>query len=137
MKGTEHFKQTIKAFLDKKAASDELFARNYKKSHKNIDACVTYILNRVQGTGCCGFSDEEIYSQCIHYYDEDHIDIGKEIQCNVVVNHHVELTDEEKAEARQKAIRQYQDEEIQKMKNRKKAKPNQTQTIVAPTLFDF
>ena len=132
MKGTEHFKQTIKAFLDNKAANDELFAQSYNKPHKNLDACVTYVLNWVQGTGCCGFSDEEIYG------DEDHIDIGKEIQCNVVVNHHVELTDEEKAEARQKAIRQYQEEEIQKMKNRnKKAKPTSTQTNAAPTLFDF
>lgn len=66
------------------------------------------------------FSDDEIYGRCIHYFDEDHIDIGKEIKCNVVVNHHVELTEEEKAEARQKAIRQYQEEEIQKMKNRKR-----------------
>ena len=73
-----------------------------------------------------------------HYFDEDHIDRGKEIKCNIVVNHHVELTEEEKAEARQKAIRQYQEEEIQKMKNRsKKAKPTTTQTNTAPTLFDF
>ena len=48
-----------------------------------------------------------------------------------------QLTEEEKAEARQKAIRQYQEEEIQKMKNRKKAKPTTTQTTAAPTLFDF
>lgn len=72
-----------------------------------------------------------------HYFDEDNIDIGKEIQCNVVVNHHVELTEDEKAEARQKAIRQYQEEEIQKMKNRKKTKPTTTQTDTEPTLFDF
>ena len=96
MKGTEHFKQTIKAFLDNKAASDELFAQSYNKPHKNLDDCITYVLNWVQGTGCCGFSDEEIYGRCIHYFDEDHIDIGKEIKCNVVVNHHVELTEEEK-----------------------------------------
>lgn len=87
MKGTEHFKQTIKAFLDNKAANDELFAQSYNKPHKNLDACLTYVLNWVQGTGCCGFSDEEIYGRCIHYFDEDHIDIGKEIKCNVVVNH--------------------------------------------------
>ena len=42
MKGTEHFKQTIKAFLDKKAASDELFAQNYSKPDKNLDDCITY-----------------------------------------------------------------------------------------------
>lgn len=34
MKGTEHFKQTIKAFLDNKAGSDELFAQSYHKPHK-------------------------------------------------------------------------------------------------------
>mgnify|MGYP001038626218 FL=1 len=137
MKGTEHFNQTIKAFLDKKAASDELFAQNYSKPDKNLDDCITYVLNWVQVSGCVGFSDDEIYGQCIHYFDEDHIDIGKPIQCKVVVNHHIELTDAEKAEARQKAIRQYQEEEIQKMRNRKKAKPAPPQTNVTPSLFDF
>ena len=44
MKGTEHFKQTIKAFLDNKAANDEMFAQSYNKPHKNLDACVTYVL---------------------------------------------------------------------------------------------
>ena len=43
----------------------------------------------------------------------------------IVVNHAVELTDEEKAEARQRAIRQYQDEELRKMQNRNKAKASQ------------
>lgn len=137
MKGTEHFKQTIKAFLDRKAASDELFAQNYSKPHKTLDDCVTYVLNWVQRTGCSGFSDDEIFGQCIHFFDEDGIDIGKPIECKVVVNHHIELTEEEKAEARQKAIRQYQEEEMQKIKNRKKTKPAPAQTIVAPTLFDF
>ena len=47
MKGTEHFKQTIKAFLDNKAANDEMFAQSYNKPHKNLDACVTYVLNWV------------------------------------------------------------------------------------------
>ena len=47
MKGTEHFKQTIKAFLDKKVASDELFAQNYSKPDKNLDDCITYVLNWV------------------------------------------------------------------------------------------
>lgn len=60
-----------------------------------------------------------------HYYDEDGIEVGKPLQCQVVVNHSVELTDEEKAEARQRAIRQYQDEELRKMQNRNKAKASQ------------
>ena len=63
-------------------------------------------------------------SQAVHYYDEDDIDIGSPIQCQVMVSG-VELTDEEKAEARQRAIRQYQDEELRKMQNRSKAKASQ------------
>ena len=82
MKGTEHFKQTIKAFLDNKAASDELFAQSYHKPHKNIDDCVTYVLNWVQSTGCSGFSDDEIYCQCIHFYLNLSI-IQSRIQSNV------------------------------------------------------
>ena len=54
MKGTEHFKQTIKAFLDERAANDELFAQSYKKPAKSLDECITYVLNWVQKSGCCG-----------------------------------------------------------------------------------
>ena len=60
-----------------------------------------------------------------HYYDEEDIEVGKPLQCQVVVNHTVELTDEEKAEARQQAIRQYQAEELRKLQNRNKAKASQ------------
>ena len=42
-----------------------------------------------------------------HYYDEDDIEVGKAVSCQVAVNHIVELTEEEKAEARQEAIKQY------------------------------
>ena len=95
MKGTDHFKRTIQMFLEQRAAEDELFAKSYRNPAKNIDDCVTYILNYVQKSGCNGFSDGEIYGQAIHYYDENEIEVGKPIQCQVVVNHVVELTEED------------------------------------------
>ena len=57
MKGTEHFKRTIQMYLEQRAAEDTLFARNYRNPAKNIDDCVTYILNYVQRSGCNGFTD--------------------------------------------------------------------------------
>ena len=48
-------------------------------------------------------TDDEVWSLAIHYYDEDNIDVGKPISCGVVVNHKVELTEEEKAQARKDA----------------------------------
>ena len=53
-----------------------------------------------------------------HYYDEDDIEVGKAVSCQVAVNHIVELTEEEKAEARQEAIKQYQREELAKIQSR-------------------
>ena len=136
MKGTDHFKRTIQMYLEQRAAEDALFAKNYRNPAKNMDDCVTYILNYVQKSGCNGFSDGEIYGQAVHYYDENEIEVGNPLQCHVAVNHVVELTAEEKAEARQKAIRQYQDEEMRKLQNRNRPAAKK-ETIVQPSLFDF
>ena len=97
MKGTEHFKKTIKAYLDSRASTDSLFAVSYAKENKNLDDCITFILNQVKASGCCGMTDDEVYSLATHYYDEDDINVGSPISCGVVVNHQIELTDEEKA----------------------------------------
>ena len=48
MKVSEQFKSTIKAYLDNMAAVDSLFAPVYQKPTKNIDNCITYILNQVK-----------------------------------------------------------------------------------------
>ena len=125
-------------YLEQRAAEDELFAKNYRNPAKNMDDCVTYILNYVQKSGCNGFSDGEIYGQAVHYYDENEIEVGNPLQCHVAVNHVVELTAEEKAEARQNALRQYQNEDLRRLQSRNK--PNTTakkETNVQPTLFDF
>lgn len=138
MKGTDHFKRTIQMYLEQRAAEDELFAKNYRNPAKNMDDCVTYILNYVQKSGCNGFSDGEIYGQAVHFYDENEIEVGNPLQCHVAVNHVVELTAEEKAEARQNALRQYQNEELRRLQSRNK--PTTTakkETNVQPTLFDF
>ena len=139
MKGTEHFTRTIAEYLNQRAATDPLFAPNLAKPNKNIEECVTYILNEVQKSGCNGFDDDEIYSIAVHYYDEDNIEIGKPINCQVAVNHVVELTEEEKAEARQEAIKQYQREELAKIQKRnERPKKVQTQAPQQQTsLFDL
>lgn len=41
----------------------------------------------------------------LHYYQEDNIEVGSPLKCNVVVNHHVELSEEEKKSAREAAIK--------------------------------
>ncbi|MDY3943096.1 MAG: PcfK-like family protein [Alloprevotella sp.] len=139
MKGTEQFTRAIAEYLNQRAMSDPLFAPNLAKPHKNIEDCVCYILNQVKASGCCGFEDDEIYSMAVHYYDEDELEVGSPVSCNVVVNHTVVLTEEEKAEAHKQAIQQYQAEELRKLQEPKrvkvKASTNNEQTP-QPSLFD-
>ena len=139
MKATEHFKQTIKAYLDERAKNDELFAVSYAKENKNMDDCVTFILNQVKRSKCMGLTDEEVYSLAVHFFDEDDIEIGNSIACNVIVNHTVKLTEEEKAKARQEALKEYQAEQLRKMQKRtnKPKTPKAQPEITTPSLFDF
>lgn len=144
MTGTEHFKQTIKAYLDERAKTDELFAVSYAKETKNLDDCVTFILNQAKAIAKedgCGMTDDEVYSLAVHYYDEDNIEIGNAVNCGVIVNHRVELSEEEKAEAREKALKAYQAEELRKIQQRynrpKPAPKTEKQKVSQPTLFDF
>jgi hypothetical protein len=137
MKASNHFKTTIQNYLEQRTQTDELFAVAFAKSNKNIDDCITYILNTVQKSGCNGFHDDEIYSMAVHYYDEDSIEIGKPINGKVVVNHVVELTEEEKEEARKQALQRVQNEAYSRMTQpkRKATATTQNETQAQLNLF--
>lgn len=117
---TDHFKNTIRAYLEQRAASDPLFAISFKKPEKNMTDCITCILNMVQKSGIKGFMDDEIYSMAVHYYDEDNINIGNPINCQAIVNHTVQLTKEEIEQARKDAIQQVHQEAYNSLKQPKK-----------------
>ena len=134
MKTTDTFKNTIQSHLQSVAENDSLFAKTLKKPTKNIDDCMTYILNSVQKSGCNGFADDEIFGMAIHYYDEDTIEIGKSINCKVVVNHQVQLTEEEIAQAKKTALDKVITEQREKI-TKKVAKKKEEPTELQSTLF--
>lgn len=137
MKASNHFKNTLKAYLDQRAETDILFSFQYSKPEKKLDDCITYILNEVKKSGCNGFADDEIFGMAVHFYDEDKIEIGMPMNnAHVVVNHFVELTEEEKEQARQDAIQKAQDEAYRKMTQPVK-KAKKVALNPQPSLFDF
>ena len=140
-KGSVAFEDTIREYLEKRAENDALFAVKFSNPSKSVEDCVTYIINEVQKSGCNGFADDEIFGMAVHYWEENEIEVGKPLtNCKVVVNHAVELTEEEKEKARQDAMNRLRDEEMAKM--RKPIQPKKTTekkqaTEVQPSLFDF
>jgi hypothetical protein len=136
MKSTDSFKQVIQNHLNQAAEKDSLFAETLKKENKNIDDCITYILNTVQKSGCNGFADDEIFGMAKHYYDEDVIEVGKPIKTKVVVNHKVEITEQDQEKAKKEAIEKLVEEEKQRIL-KKQSKPKKTTVINnTPSLFD-
>jgi hypothetical protein len=92
MKATDAFKTVISDHLLALAIKDPLFAATLEKKNKNIDDCVTYIMNQVKSSGRNGYADAEVFGMAVHYYDEDDIKVGAPISGKVVVNHSLAAT---------------------------------------------
>ena len=138
MKASNAFGDAIEAYLSKMAERDPLFAEKFCNPNKNSKDCVTYILNQVNSSGINGFTDDEIYYMAVHYYVEENIDPGKPLQCRVVVNHQVQLTEEEIAEQKRIAKERLISQETDRLKSA--GRPSARKPVVEETpelLFAF
>ena len=80
----KQFKEVIKAYLDKRAQEDELFAKAYAKAEKGLDACCKYIISMARKLGnAVAVPDEVVYGWAVHYYDEAIVDFDEVPACEV------------------------------------------------------
>lgn len=136
MNGTKAFQDTIAQYLMKRAENDPLVAVKLANPSKTMEQCCAYIIGEVKKSGCCGFTDDEIFGMAMHYWEEPEIEVGNaSANCKVVVNHVVELTEEDKEQARQEAIAKLRDKEMARMKKAKTTEKKVKE--VQPSLFDF
>lgn len=70
-KSTEFFSAQIQKYLQQRAEQDSQFAEKFSNPSKSIGDCVNFIYNSVMKSGCCGFTDAEVFNFAVHYYDED------------------------------------------------------------------
>lgn len=122
-KVSQSFKSAIKSYLDSFAKENEFFSKKYANEKKTIDECCTFIVNEVQKMNVNGLSDDEVYYLARHYYEEDNLKVNPlPSGLKVVVNHNVELTEEEKKVAKEKAIKDYEEFEKKKLEDETKKK---------------
>lgn len=119
-------KEAIKQYLDNRAKTDELFAQAYAKPNKSIDECMQYIMGEAkkQGGSAVCISDEVVFGWAVHYYDEDNIKINK-VSGRASVSAstpQVELTEEEKASAKEQAMENYRNKCVEEMKRKEREK---------------
>lgn len=133
------FKDIIKAHLDQLAQQDELFAKTYAKPGKTLDECCRYIMGeaRKRGNAVC-LTDDEVFGMAAHYYDEDDIEVSPaDGSCRAEANDapDVELTEEERAEARRKAIDRLAEEQYDALKKKAHKPRKQEQNEAQMSLF--
>lgn len=124
-KKMEEFQQVIKAYLDQRAQEDAQFADNYAKKGKSIEKCCNYILRQAKKRGnAVAMLDDEVYGLAVHYYDEDiPADECRPVSGASRVNApKVELTEEEKAAAREQAVAEYRNQQVAAMRREEREK---------------
>ncbi|GHT27424.1 hypothetical protein AGMMS4957_22520 [Bacteroidia bacterium] len=119
--------------------AEEKKGHDYDKQRKNIETKLPPLRNQhkidVVGDRCschCRANFVPCFYSCFdyhrgsNYYDEDNIAIGSPLQCQVVVNRTIELTEDEKAQARKTAIDRVHNEHYDRLKQPvKKSHPKQ------------
>lgn len=143
MKNSVAFENAIKKYLDEFAQNDVHFAQKYNNPNKSVEECCSFIASEVKKMGVCGLDDSEVYGLAVHYYDEENVKVEPVGDYMVACNCHVELTEEQKEEARAEAVRQYQktlyDEMVAKniksAPKKEKDKEKTEQTVKQLTLF--
>lgn len=122
MKATEAFAKTIGAYIEREKQADSLFAKCVDdQPTKTVQGCVNYILKEVKKSGVVGWTDAEIFGMAKHFYDEKELKDPGAISARVIVNHHVELSDEEKAKAKEKALKDFEQAERERLEKKAKA----------------
>ena len=129
MKATETFEKAIESAMEDRALNDPAFMEAYSNDKKSLKDCVTYILNQVKQSGVNGFADNEIFDMAAEYFTTD-VKVGSRERGKVVINRTVELTEGEKAEAKEKAFEELKSEI--KSKARKKAEPKKKKAAAKP-----
>ena len=127
-------KERIKDYLDERASKDELFAKSYVKTNKNIDECYYYIVGEARkqckdSDSVC-ISDDVVYGWAVHYYDEDNIKVGRS----------TESTESKESKAISKATKMASNANKKASESKKKsadAKKCKSAKIQQLNLFDF
>lgn len=138
------FEQALKTYLDQRAQDDPLFAQSYAKPKKSIQECARYCMQEARKLvkdNVAVVDNATVYGWAVHYYDEDNIKVtGNYSQVHAEVSHtpKVELTEQEKAEAKKIAMERAIEEQRKQLhtKNKKAAQTKENEPIQT-SLFDL
>ena len=136
----------MQQMLQERCIAEPTFAIKMANPSKSMEGAVNYLCGQIQKSGLCCVDDATVMNILVHYFDENEIEEGGMVNCNIVVSK-PELSDEDKAELKEQAMEQYKEEQLREIRRQSapKTQPKSTATApkagaeinVQPNLFDF
>ena len=136
----------MQQMLQERCIAEPTFAIKMANPNKSMEGAINYLCSQIQKSGLCCVDDTTVMNILVHYFDENEIEEGGKINCNIVVSK-PELSYEDKAELKEQAMEQFKEEQLRELRRQSqpKAQPKPTATApkagaeinVQPNLFDF
>lgn len=133
----------VRNYMEERCASDPILAIKYANPAKSLEKALNYVASEVKKSGLTIMDSESVFGLILHYYDENLEDVPN-VNCKIAVAK--ELTDTERAEAKEQAMEQYKEEQLREIRRHNQPKataPKHTATTpkagaeinVQPNLF--
>ena len=136
----------MQQMLQERCIAEPTFAIKMAQPNKSMEGAVNYLCSQIQKSGLCCVDDATVMNILVHYFDENEIEEGGKVNCNIVVSK-PELTEEDKAELKEQAMEQYKEEQLREIRRQSAPKAQHKPTATAPkagaeinvqpNLFDF
>ena len=136
----------MQQMLQERCIAEPTFAIKMANPNKSMEGAINYLCSQIQKSGLCCVDDTTVMNILVHYFDENEIEEGGKVNCNIVVSK-PELSEEDKAELKEQAMEQYKQEQLREIRRQSapKAQPKATATApkageeinVQPSLFDL
>ncbi len=136
----------MQQMLQERCIAEPTFAIKMANPNKSMEGAINYLCSQIQKSDLCCVDDTTVMNILVHYFDENEIEEGGKVNCNIVVSK-PKLSDEDKEELKEQAMAQYKEEQLRELRRQSqpKAQPKPTATApkageeinVQPSLFDF
>ncbi|UKI43449.1 MAG: PcfK-like family protein [Porphyromonadaceae bacterium] len=121
----------MQQMLQERCIADPAFAIKMANPSKSMDGAVNYLCGQIQKSGLCMVDDTTVMNILVHYFDENEIEEGGKVNCNIVVSK-PELTEEDKAELKEQAMEQFKDEQLRELRRQSQPEAQSKPTATAP-----
>ena len=121
----------MQQMLQERCIAEPTFAIKMANPSKSMEGAVNYLCGQIQKSGLCCVDDATVMNILVHYFDENEIEEGGKVNCNIVVSK-PELSDEDKAKLKEQAMEQYTEELLRELRRQSQPKTQPKANATAP-----